>query len=234
MGVNTIDIVLISFIGLFAVWGFIRGVVSQAMSIVALVAVYFFSTPLSKHIVAKAADFLGSSSAYAKPFAVLWSAIMIFIACKLMGFLIERLLVDQSESLKSLNRIGGGFLGIVKGLCVLVIAFYILLLVPQESLKAKAPKISESKIYQFISAHQLLDPKYIETVVEPITKPTTDFIHENLQHNVPQSVTNPANQKKIEKTENDMNDKELQEVLGKHAQIPPSKKTIQKAPLKKK
>lgn len=233
MNLNTIDIVLLIFVGLFAIWGFIRGWVSQAMSIIALIAVYCFSVPLSTHVIGKAADFLGSSSAYARPFAVLWSAIMIFIACKLIGFLIERLVVDQNESLKSLNRFGGGFLGIVKGLCVLIIGFYILLLVPQETLKSRAPKISESKIYQFISANQLLDPKYIETVIEPITKPTKDFLNEGLPTKVPQSVTNPANQKKIEKTESDMDDKELQEVLGKHAQ-PTAKKSAPAKPAQKK
>ena len=221
---NTIDIILLTIVLLFGIWGFIRGAFSQAVSIVALIAVYFFSVPLSLKILPKAADFLGSSSAYARPFAVLWSAIMIFIAFKLAGFLIERVFIDQSDALKLMNRFFGGILGLVKGACVLIIAFYILLLVPKETLRTRAPKMMSSRIYQGLSSHQILDPKYIDTLVEPVTNPIKS-INPELAKEIQESVTKAGtNKKALEKREGDMDDKELQEILGKQAPQKPTAK----------
>lgn len=220
---NTIDLTLLIFIGLLATFGFIRGVVSQAMSIVGLVAAYFFATPLSVYIVPKMAVALGSNEAYARPFSVLWSAIIIYIGCRLIGFAVEKILVDQSDSLKMMNRLGGGLLGAIKGCLILLIAFYILRFIPHETLEARAPKISQSQLYQFFSKNQLLDPKYIETLAEPVTKPAQELMEKlPTQAEQPKSVTEPKSKKVVEKIEKDMNQVELNKVLQKHA---PKKKT---------
>jgi membrane protein required for colicin V production len=218
---SSVDIILLVFIGLLAIFGFIRGVVSQAMSVAGLIAAYFFSAQLSEHIVARIAQAMGSSESYARPFAVLWAAVMIYIACRLIGFGIEKIFINQSDSLKSLNRIGGGFLGAIKGCLILFIAFYILRLVPQETLEAHAPKISESKMYQFFAHNQLFDPKYIETLAEPVTKSAQDLMKKtplgSLTETPPISVTEPKNKKSLEKTEAKMNDEELVNAMMKRS-----------------
>jgi len=144
INMNTIDLILIGFIVLIAILGFIRGVISQAMSVVGLIAAYMFSGRLSEFAVDRIAQEMGSSQSYARPFAILWAAILIYIGCRLIGFGIEKLLVNQSDSLKALNRVGGGFLGAIKGCLILMIGFYILRLVPQEKLEAHAPKFRKA------------------------------------------------------------------------------------------
>lgn len=206
---NTIDAILLGFVGLIAIFGFIRGMVSQAMAIVGLVVAYFFSGELSVHMVDQMAHALGSSQAYAKPFAVLWSAVLIYIGCRLIGFALEKILVDHSGSLKFLNRLGGGVLGAIKGCLILMMAFYILKLVPPKQLEVHAPKIVQSQLYQFLSHNSLMNPEYIETLVDPITKPAQEFLQ-------PKSVTDPKDQKNLEKNESKMNNDALNNVLQKH------------------
>ena len=216
---NPIDIILIAFIGTIAIFGMIRGVVSQAMSIAGLVAAYFFSASLSNHIVAKIASVMGSSEVYARPFAVLWAAILIYIGCRLVGFGIEKLLVDRSDSLKAMNRIGGGVLGAVKGMLILILAFYILRLVPQNQMEVHAPKILQSKGYQLFAKNELLDPKYIETLTEPVTKSAQEMVKpKEPQTPASQSVTESKSRKAVEKTEAKMNQQQLDQVLQKHTQ----------------
>ena len=70
---NTIDLILVGFIVLIAILGFIRGVVSQAMSVVGLIAAYMFSAQLSEFFVDRIAQELGSSQSYARPFSILWA-----------------------------------------------------------------------------------------------------------------------------------------------------------------
>lgn len=217
---NTIDLILVGFIVLIAILGFIRGVISQAMSVVGLIAAYMFSGRLSEFAVDRIAQEMGSSQSYARPFAILWAAILIYIGCRLIGFGIEKLLVNQSDSLKALNRVGGGFLGAIKGCLILMIGFYILRLVPQEKLEAHAPKIPQSRMYQFLAKNQFMDTKYIDTLVEPVTKPAQELIESKTPAPVKEavkSVTHPKNKKVIEKTEAKMNNEELNKVLMKHA-----------------
>lgn len=229
---NTIDLILVGFIVLIAILGFIRGVVSQAMSVVGLIAAYVFSAQLSEFAVDRIAQEMGSTQSYARPFAILWAAILIYIGCRLVGFGIEKLLVNQSDSLKALNRIGGGFLGAIKGCLILMIGFYILRLVPQEKLEAHAPKIPQSRMYQFLAKNQFLDTKYIDTLVEPVTKPAQELIESKTQAPVKEpvkSVTHPKSKKVVEKTESKMNNEELNKVLMKH--VPAKQPAV--APTKK-
>jgi uncharacterized membrane protein required for colicin V production len=217
--VNTIDLILVGFVALIAILGFIRGVVSQAMSIFGLIAAYFFSTQLSNFFVDRIAHEFGSSQNYARPFSVLWAAILIYIVCRLIGFAVEKILINQSGSLKTLNRVGGGLLGAVKGCLILIIGFYILRLVPKEKLETHAPRIPQSRMYQFFAKNELLDTKYIDTLVEPVAKPVEEMIHsktEKLPGQTAKSVTHPKSKKIVEKTESKMNNEELDKVLMKH------------------
>jgi len=214
---NTIDAIFLGFVVLIAVLGFVRGVVSQAMSIVGLIAAYVFSEQLSVYGVEKIALAMGSSQEYAKPFAVLWAAVMIFIACRLFGYLVEKFLVDQNDSLKMMNRIGGGFLGAIKGCLILIIAFYILRLIPQDKLEAHAPKITQSQAYQFLSKNHFVDPKYIQTLVEPVTKPAKEMIQSKPE--VKEAKSDPKNKKTLEKTEGKMSDEALSKELMKHTPV---------------
>ncbi|MEZ4845512.1 MAG: CvpA family protein [Bdellovibrionota bacterium] len=226
---NPIDIILVAFIGTIAIFGMIRGVVSQAMSITGLAAAYFFSAQLSDHIVAKIASVMGSSEVYARPFAVLWAAILIYIGCRLIGFGIEKLLVDQSDSLKAMNRIGGGVLGAIKGILILILAFYILRLVPQNQMESHAPKVLQSKMYQFFSKNELLNPKYIDTLIEPVTKSAQELVkpaETTVETPAPKSVTESKSKKTLEKTEAKMNQQQLDQVLQKHT--PPAKQPKKK------
>lgn len=111
-------------------------------------------------------------------------------------------------------------MGAIKGCLILMIGFYILRLVPQEKLEAHAPKIPQSRMYQFLAKNQFLDTKYIDTLVEPVTKPAQELIEFKTPAPVKEavkSVTHPKNKKVIEKTEAKMNNEELNPVMKRAA-----------------
>lgn len=222
---NPIDIILVAFIALIAIFGFIRGVISQAMSIVGLVAAYFYSAQVSEHMVAKLASIMGSTQTYARPFSVLWAAILIYIGCRLVGFGVEKLMVDRSDSLKSINRFGGAFLGAIKGCLILLIAFYILRLVPQNQMEAHAPKVLQSRMYQFFAKNDLFDQKYIDTLVEPATKSVQEMVKQKEIKipTLPKSVTETKSKKSLEKAEAKMNQEDLNKILQEHLEPAPKK-----------
>lgn len=111
---NTFDILVIAVIGILTIIGFWKGMVKQVFGLLGVIAGYMlamrFYQPCSKFL----------TSIHPGTAKVI-SFIAIFLACVLLAYLIGwgigRFLAISK--LGFLNRIGGGFLGFLKG-CILV------------------------------------------------------------------------------------------------------------------
>jgi len=115
-----LDYAILGILAIFAVTGFFRGLVSQLVSIIAIVAAFIVArTYYREAVLLLHFDFdYGAIAA----FAVLFVAV--FIVVKLLGLLVELLL--KAAKLSFLNRIMGLLLGLLKGGLVCVIVVYLL------------------------------------------------------------------------------------------------------------
>jgi uncharacterized membrane protein required for colicin V production len=218
-----VDTILLIFIGLFILFGFFRGVVSQLAAIAGFIAAYYFSKPASVFLDEPVSKNLGSTQVYGKPFSILIAGFLIYLACRVLGFIFEKVFINRDESLKSINRVGGAFFGGIKGCCILLIVFFLLKLVPEDVLKARAPKLAQSEIYQFIQEHPFLDEKYLETLREPLPQPIATPPKEEVK---PSVILNEKAGKVVKKAESKISNESLTKELEKHTET--------KKPMKKK
>lgn len=222
---SMIDYSALVIIALFAFFGFLRGVISQIMAIVGFAGVFLFAKPFSEKLDVHVVEFLGSPKPYAKTIALLWAAFIIYVGCRLFGYFIEKIFIKQSTPLKSINRIGGGFLGAIKGLCIVIVVFYLLYLIPREILDKSAPKVRQSRIYQLMATHPVFERSYLESLMSPISRTTQDQIQSLMKTEDPAFFKQMQN---AQKAESKMNEKELLDELNSHLEAPakqPKKKT---------
>jgi membrane protein required for colicin V production len=119
--VNLFDIVLVLLLALFAALGTWRGLVRELVSLLtwigAAVAAWAFADEaagLFKGMTAEGAlrQTLG--------FVVIFIAV--YIAGTILGFVLHRA-VSRSASLRTVNRVAGGAIGIVRGTAIIVLVF---------------------------------------------------------------------------------------------------------------
>jgi membrane protein required for colicin V production len=149
-----IDVIVLIFVGLAAILGLVRGVVSQLMSIGGLAAAYLLAPSFGGGVVAGfVRHHLGCSKFMAGKVSILVVGLAIYLCFRLVGYGIEKLLVGRVGQLKSLNRTGGAALGALKAVAVVAIIFFFLALVPRENMRAWFPKIMESRTYQLAARY---------------------------------------------------------------------------------
>ncbi|MEZ4704920.1 MAG: CvpA family protein [Bdellovibrionota bacterium] len=154
-----IDAFLLGLVAVFVVLGILRGVVSQVASMVAMVGVFLFSTTASAPIMTLLQKHLGTSASVASPLSLFLSATLIYSMIRLVGFFLEKVFVNHMAELKMANRVGGGFLGMLKAFGLIFITLFFVNLVPEKTLAEWAPKLFESKMYQIASKHNPLGKK---------------------------------------------------------------------------
>lgn len=143
-----VDLLVVVFVGLAALFGFIRGIVSQLMGIAGLVAAVLLA-PLWGGVLADPVQrYLGCSKFMAGKLSILLLGILIYVGFRLGGYGIERILVRRSKEMKSLNRLGGAALGTIKAGVIVGILFSFLALIPRSEMRGWFPKLLDSRTYK--------------------------------------------------------------------------------------
>jgi uncharacterized membrane protein required for colicin V production len=142
-----VDVVIVVLVLVAAVFGLIRGIISQIMGMAGLVAAYLFAPAGGKYAAVFVQHQLGCSKFMAGKVSILLIGVLIYIAFRLVGLLVEKLFVNRVKEFKSLNRLGGAALGAVKATVILAMMFCFLALVPREEVRAWFPKVLESRSY---------------------------------------------------------------------------------------
>lgn len=120
-GVNVFDVALLLVLVLFAGIGAWRGLVREFVSlltwIVAALAAWVFADEV-------AAMFAGLTpeQPLRQMLAFVVIFVVVFIAGSFVGLVLHKL-VNRSAGLRTVNRIGGGAIGLLRGVAIVVIAF---------------------------------------------------------------------------------------------------------------
>lgn len=142
-----IDASIILFVLLMALLGLFRGIVSQIMALAGLALAYFIAPAWGPTIGGFVQDQLSWSLFMAEKLSVLMVGITVYLAARLFGFGIEKMLVNRVREFKKLNRLGGAAMGGVKGLVLVVIAFCFLALLPSGVMQDWFPRLRSSYAY---------------------------------------------------------------------------------------
>lgn len=123
---NWLDIILLAILAIALVLGIIKGLVRQLIGILAVIigfvlglAYYPYTASIFRHLVAKdsLADFLGF--------------LLIFLVIILLGWLVSRIFSKVMKgSIKFMNHIFGGILGLLKGALICGVMVFALLIFP--------------------------------------------------------------------------------------------------------
>jgi len=143
-----IDGIVLGLILLSAIFGLLRGIVSQIMALIGLVAAYFLAAPWSYRVAAVVQTGLGCSRFMAEKASIFLVGVVIYIAFRLAGFGMEKLIVNRVRELWKLNRLGGAVLGAVKSTALIAVVFCFLALVPPSIMGSWFPKLFESRTYR--------------------------------------------------------------------------------------
>ncbi|MFH1016709.1 MAG: CvpA family protein [Pseudomonadota bacterium] len=158
-----IDQIILALIVVAFIFGMIRGVVSQIMALLGLVGAYFLAPEWGRQFGPFVQGQLGCSRFMAEKASILIIGVTLYIVARLIGYGIEKLVVNRVKAFKKLNRIGGGVLGIAKCSAMVAIAFFFLTLVPIEKVKEWAPRVVESYTYRLAAEH---NPMGRQAVIE--------------------------------------------------------------------
>jgi membrane protein required for colicin V production len=143
---NFVDIIILVIFALSIVIGFGRGLVSEVISLVALVAAFavaiYFTTPLAdyftnaasiKQVVSQSSDTMGASTAHPASYAALAiSFILLFVATIVVGIIVKAILnlAISAGGVGVGNRILGGIFGFVRGFLINLVIIFIVQLSP--------------------------------------------------------------------------------------------------------
>jgi uncharacterized membrane protein required for colicin V production len=148
-----VDYIVAALIAVSFIFGMIRGVVSQVMAVVGIGTAYFYAPEYGRQFGPMLQHELGCSRFVADKISTLLFALGIYISARLLGLIIDKLLTKRVQPLTKLNRLGGGFFGVVKCVAIVAVGFFFVGIVPTEYLRSWAPKILESRVFQFAEKH---------------------------------------------------------------------------------
>lgn len=159
---SVIDLVALIAVALAAVYGLFRGIISQLMGIFGLIFALLFAGRLSPLMATWVKDQFGWSKFLSDKFSMFFMGVLIYVLFRIIGVFLGRF-IGTSKELKSMNRVGGAFLGGIKGLIIVVIAFLFLTLLPLNWIKSWIPKLPQSLFYKIASRHNpMLDSNSLE------------------------------------------------------------------------
>jgi membrane protein required for colicin V production len=158
---TVLDYILIGTLVFFAIIGLIRGLVSQLISILGLVAGFV----LARIYYGSVVSYLGLHFYIGEFVAFLIVFVGVFICAKIAGMIVEKFL--KSARLSLFNRISGFLLGFMKGfaLCSLIIAF--MLLVYPEGDKVVRSSPAANYFYKAAEAIYRIVPEDIRGKFKP-------------------------------------------------------------------
>ncbi len=144
-----VDWIVLGLIGAAAIFGLIRGIVSQIMALAGLVAAYLLAPTWGPRFGGLVQAQLGCSRFMAEKASILMVGLVIYLGVRLLGYGVEKLVVKRVKSFERLNRIGGGVMGAVKSVLMIAIVFFFVALLPRQTLKERAPRVLDSRTYQY-------------------------------------------------------------------------------------
>ena len=131
--VNWIDIVLLTVLGLSAMWGFFRGLIRGVFGIFSLILAFFVAKIYGFHVADIMQNFLGESALTAAAGYVL-TFVLSAVVFSAFTYLLYRMAV--SADLGTTDRMGGLYFGIVRGLMIDMVAVFLLAALPVQSSEA--------------------------------------------------------------------------------------------------
>ncbi len=143
-----IDMIVIGLVGISAIFGLFRGIVSQIVAILGLVVAWYFAPQGGKAISSFVEQQLGCSRFMAEKASIFFAGVAIYLVCWFLGLALDKLFLNRIIEFKKLNRIGGAVLGATKAGALVAFIFFFLTLIPAENIKAWVPKLLESRTYR--------------------------------------------------------------------------------------
>ena len=143
------DIAVVAILLFFAISGFLKGIVSQLATLVGIVLAFILAKPLAPTVSKIAATLLGTTAEASRLLAPMIAGILIYFTVVLIGKLFEHQLINKITGLQSMNRMGGASLSVLKGIVILMVVLFFLHFIPASLIDAWAPKLHQSKTYQF-------------------------------------------------------------------------------------
>lgn len=157
----TLDVLLLSIFVLMVFLGWRSGVLGQLLRVVAAVVVIFATAPVS--VVLR--DVLVKEALVASPMIevalMFLSAILIYIAVSLLGWLVIRLLRKTSETLSTMDHAGGAGLGAIKAtlLCYILAICGVFMLGPLERVDPQdRMHLRDGRVTAVVERYNILAP----------------------------------------------------------------------------
>jgi uncharacterized membrane protein required for colicin V production len=148
-----IDRIILGLLAVAFIYGAIRGIVSQLVAIAGLVAAYLFAPGLGRSVADSVQQELGGSHFAAEKIAILSVGLGIYVGTRLIGLLIERVVIGRVREFRWMNRLGGGLLGTVKCALMVALALFFLALLPRAQMKAHVPGMLDSRAFALASEY---------------------------------------------------------------------------------
>ena len=148
---NAVDYVLIGLIAAIAVFGAVRGILSQIASLAGIAAAFFVAPLVSGPLSPFIRDWLDTSVFTARKVSILLAAVAVYAAVRIAGYGFEKLFLNRVRELRRLNRLGGAALGAVKGGVLVAVGLFFTALIPRSTLASWAPALVRSGSYRLAS-----------------------------------------------------------------------------------
>lgn len=157
----TLDVLLLSIFVLMVFLGWRSGVLGQLLRVVAAIVVIFATAPVS--VVLR--DVLVKEALVASPVIevalMFLSAILIYVAVSLLGWLVIRLLRKTSDTLSTMDHAGGAGLGAVKAtlLCYILAICGVFMLGPLERVDPEdRMHLRDGRVTAVVEQYNILAP----------------------------------------------------------------------------
>ncbi len=165
----TVDVIAIFLFGLAAFLGWRSGALTQ-LGRVAAAVLAVVGAPYGAVVVREVAFADSQWSAPAIEASSLFMAgVLIYLAVAITGWLVVRAMRAASDGLSKLDRLGGSFIGGLKGLVLVyfVLTVFVLLQVPAENLDpSNAMKLRGGHLTEFVKEHNVLAPWQLPELAE--------------------------------------------------------------------
>ncbi len=119
-----VDIGVLVLLGIFALLGYARGLFSQAWSLAALVAAFVGAQPAFDAL-APRFGWRDSDSFLGDWVLKVVLGVVLYVLLLILGYILEKRLIDRFKLLSAGNRIFGAVLGLIKGAIAVVVALWV-------------------------------------------------------------------------------------------------------------
>lgn len=168
---------------IFAALGYSRGLFSQAWSVGALIGSYFASDPAFRFVQTRVG--LGvEESLLGEWILKLVVGLAIYILLLMVGYGLEKLLVERFQLVSAGNKFLGGVLGLMKGSAGVLVALWVLLFFVAGSGEAEAGDAS-------VQLHEQLESSRLAAAASPYN-PCNLLLLARLRPYLPQEATGSA------------------------------------------